>query len=1094
MPSLSIHVPFVRGQNEQVDRKLLPEGHFRAVYNMHLERDGRMARRPRLVQKSLVQANGEAISETPLGGAEPSALIVNTDDKKTSVAKWALGTSGVEQLRVATGELGCITRVETFYSPHENVAVDTAYDFSEDDSDAYGKQLFPQVDIDSEGRIVFAQRQGSHIVITVREPEKLAILFEIRKYYSIGSAGDLFRFKMVASKMSNRIAIIAAFTIPELPAAQVDVNLFDSATGEELDANGGLPLLSQGILATTGFGLDAMARPDVDTFMLAYDTTTAGTFKLSEYSFQDGTLVEEHDEMTGGTPYNWGPVFSLHVGAQDERWAWGVSGVADAGPILRAKTWGGAEVQQKEFTADDMVPGIVALDAGRTAVLVGALEDDALLGTASGFTKVVIWDHSDNSTTRLGNDNQVGGGGWMHHLYAGHPITVGEGDSARIMFAAYSAGPYFQRKEEPSCGWVNSVSVADEELIVEAKIMEAGLEYRLWEGKTASIAFGESEWLRGYLYEVAPARPLRYSHGGEDYIIWPLMQVNPARNSFGATTQEEPRPLATWHRTRVGGARGGITIRGGETIIPGGALRVFDGSGTLLAGYMAAPGITFGVQELDDAFGDGLTPNKTTLFAAVLEFIDGNGRLWRSAPSPIQSVELGTPTESFIFGWKFWLQAPTGQAGQNRGSQVVVYMSEEDGTVLYRRWSFAIENGFTYDYDGPDVDAGFYITGSIDDTILNGAETLYTQSGEVANDPPPCCEMVTATRSRIWAAGLPSKNWIQASKTLRDTMGIEWSNLDSFKIFMPDEVTGLAAMDDSVVAFTRSGVYVIGGEGPDLTGVGTFFEPQYVPSSSGCIEHRSVISTEVGVFYQSKRGLEIVPRGFGSPVWVGEPVRDTLAAFPRCKGACISPVDYTVRWLFNRADDSESVVVVYDLRAKGWYVYGYGRAFDGISRCVGRDGDSGHEAMMLIGGGEVFVEDLAPGSVEALVEHDAYLETGDMRFSAIQGWASGRRVHLLGQFGGRACTVKLDFAFDGQRYLPQDTFSWAVTEDEYGADVPVELQLTLPVQLFSSVRFKITVLSGDDTESSAYSYKPNGLTLYYTPHAEGPRLESRKTG
>ena len=94
----------------------------------------------------------------------------------------------------------------------------------------------------------------------------------------------------------------------------------------------------------------------------------------------------------------------------------------------------------------------------------------------------------------------------------------------------------------------------------------------------------------------------------------------------------------------------------------------------------------------------------------------------------------------------------------------------------------------------------------------------------------------------------------------------------------------------------------------------------------------------------------------------------------------------------------------------------------------------------------------------------------------------------------RGIARKLDFAFDGQRYLSQDTFSWALTESEYGADVPVELELTLPIQLFSSIRFKITVLSSDDSESSAYSYKPNGVTLYYTPRAEGPRLEARKTG
>jgi hypothetical protein len=149
--------------------------------------------------------------------------------------------------------------------------------------------------------------------------------------------------------------------------------------------------------------------------------------------------------------------------------------------------------------------------------------------------------------------------------------------------------------------------------------------------------------------------------------------------------------------------------------------------------------------------------------------------------------------------------------------------------------------------------------------------------------------------------------------------------------------------------------------------------------------------------------------------------------------------------------------------------------------------------MFLSNGDVSYVEDYRIGR-EALSSDDAWIETGDIRVAGLQGWAFGRRVHLLGNFGGRDCDVVIEYAYDGQAYLSGDTYTWRLTEEERGSDLPIELELSPRRIKFSSIRFRVRVQPLSDDTDSQYSFKPNGLSLYYTPAAEGPRLAARDRG
>jgi GDPmannose 4,6-dehydratase len=48
----------------------------------------------------------------------------------------------------------------------------------------------------------------------------------------------------------------------------------------------------------------------------------------------------------------------------------------------------------------------------------------------------------------------------------------------------------------------------------------------------------------------------------------------------------------------------------------------------------------------------------------------------------------------------------------------------------------------------------------------------------------------------------------------------------------------------------------------------------------GCTEHRSVVGTPIGLFFRSKRGIELMQRGGFAPQWISESIRSDLRTWP----------------------------------------------------------------------------------------------------------------------------------------------------------------------------------------------------------------------
>ena len=93
-----------------------------------------------------------------------------------------------------------------------------------------------------------------------------------------------------------------------------------------------------------------------------------------------------------------------------------------------------------------------------------------------------------------------------------------------------------------------------------------------------------------------------------------------------------------------------------------------------------------------------------------------------------------------------------------------------------------------------------------------------------------------------------------------------------------------------------------------------------------------------------------------------------------------------------------------------------------------------------------------------------------------------------------ACKVKLECAFDDLDWVPTDFVEWDLDGTEFPENGPAKFELTLPVQQFDSVRFRVSVTPTEQPAPGLFTYKPNGITVYFTPAPEGPRLAARSKG
>lgn len=259
----------------------------------------------------------------------------------------------------------------------------------------------------------------------------------------------------------------------------------------------------------------------------------------------------------------------------------------------------------------------------------------------------------------------------------------------------------------------------------------------------------------------------------------------------------------------------------------------------------------------------------------------------RSAPSVPITVTLTGVNNAVTTRWT------TMELGAHRQVTGKVYRTEANGSVFYflNKFDASPGNGTLGYFD--------FVDGYADSDIVQN-EPLYIDVGqEIAASNFPACNFANTGGNRLWCGGGFAGNIAQASKQFAPHLAPEFADDDAFRITLPANCTG-GAWCDSQVFFTQEGIYQVSGDGPDGSGQG-FFTTTRLPFNIGCIDWRSVVVCDMGVMFQSARGLYLLPRGFGQPIPMDQ-VLDTLTAYPIVTSA---RSDYNS---MGGADTSEQIV------------------------------------------------------------------------------------------------------------------------------------------------------------------------------------------
>ena len=450
------------------------------------------------------------------------------------------------------------------------------------------------------------------------------------------------------------------------------------------------------------------------------------------------------------------------------------------------------------------------------------------------------------------------------------------------------------------------------------------------------------------------------------------------------------------------------------------------------------------------ATAGNMTTSKTYKYKIVFEREDINGNLYRSEPSDVVSVAMSSNNSTVVT----FEQA--GMIVKESDYSVAIYRTQADGN-LYNR--VATITGQSDSSGGTSTFADTYA-----DAVVAVGESLYTDSGELAEVIVPACFYVKEHRNRIFL--LTEDNRILFSKEHLEGFGVAFS--DSFYIpldgSLDDQPTALGSAGGELYIFREKSIYVISGDGPSKTGSGSYFTPRLVSNTIGAIKGSPTLYTDSGLFFQSTKGIYRI--GKGGLEYVGANVETTLGSSV-VKEIVEDQETSTIRFLLS------DKVLAYNTTYNQWSHYSYStigdNTFSGMASIE-------NIVYMTTSDNELWVE-----VGHSVMEDTTYLpltiKTGWIHLNGIQGFARAYRFSLLGKrLGNDEFSLTVYVYADYYDYAPIDVYT--IDFDSGSTGEVFQLRAHLTRQRCQALKFVIFDSAHADTNLVGSGSSPtNGFSL-----------------
>lgn len=353
--------------------------------------------------------------------------------------------------------------------------------------------------------------------------------------------------------------------------------------------------------------------------------------------------------------------------------------------------------------------------------------------------------------------------------------------------------------------------------------------------------------------------------------------------------------------------------------IGGGTLASFDGSQVVETGFFGKPFV-----EIDSSSGTGV--NGTYRWVAVWGFQDQAGRTHYSRTSEIVSA-TGSPLGTT---YTLWVTVPV-VTSKYLNSFILLYRTAANGADYYLVDTIPAYVNTNEDDDSYRKIAISYVD-NISNTDIVSKPIFYRQPGQpngpLDRYPGLSSEHLIRHKDRIF--------YCRGENIYYSSFEVDgeapWFN-PAFVIRVPGghgDITGLASMDGTLIAFKRDSVFIIDGDGPPENGGSgnEFSTPRQIRCEFGCVDQRSIVSTPNGILYMSARGIEMIDRGLQN-VFVGKKVQRTVETYPRCTGAAFDRAEGRAMFCLHTSTtngiapvvaSTNSIILVYDTTGDVWTI------------------------------------------------------------------------------------------------------------------------------------------------------------------------------
>lgn len=260
--------------------------------------------------------------------------------------------------------------------------------------------------------------------------------------------------------------------------------------------------------------------------------------------------------------------------------------------------------------------------------------------------------------------------------------------------------------------------------------------------------------------------------------------------------------------------------------------------------------------------GGALTANATYNYVQTVELADEAGNTWASDPSNPVEITLGAGQGQISLEFQ-----NTPFENQARLRTVKLWATAGNGSEYFLLYAITGTIAATIDLT---------FVHNITDLTLEGGEPI---SGEVQGTITPAFAHIAMWSGRLWGVprDFPTQIWF--SKPIAQATSPVFP--DNFLVDTDDgrgPLTGLAAMDNVIVAFKQSAIYVNSTSGPANDGTGTYPTFQLVESANGAIAGSPLAVTGSEVYFEALAGIWRVKSSQATD-FVGSPI-DAYLSMP----------------------------------------------------------------------------------------------------------------------------------------------------------------------------------------------------------------------